>query len=331
MNVYFRLPQGAYISFLDPYHNIFPNIYIAHFGLLATLLAVRAVAFLTPRIELRENGLFMATPVSSRLVPFRALRDVRSAELPNGRFVVFVHSTTGLPFQGWLATILFGRLLWRGFLLTSDLQGFDQVVAAVVAALRSRYGEEKFSAHFCEQEPGWLLSLLNAPRSALHNLAQAEVIEITPEQAGLYMASAALSVAIPAVLASLLHLQAPFGAFVLFVLGMLEWPLASLYLSAIPISELKEMDFQEAIRIYPLTQLLRWVPGLVLTLLVVAGAPAVLLLVGIFGIIAVDAYMMYLLTKEWFHVEFPEALLGVVVTVVYQLIIYEAMVIFLPK
>ncbi len=331
VNVYFRV-QLPYVPLLDPYHAIFPNLFIAHLGLLATLLAVRAVTYLTPRIELHDNGLLMVTPLSRRFIPYRALRGVRSAEVtPNGRFVVWVNSTTGLPFQGALAMLLFGRPMWRGFLLTSDLDGFDQVIARVVAELRARYGEDKFPAHFSEEPPGRLLTLLTSPRSAIHELAQAEVIEITPEQAGLYMASASLSLAIPAILAGLIHLQAPIGAAVLFVLAMLEWPLVSLYLSAVPIGELKEMNFQEAIRVYPLTQLPRWAPAIVLTLMVVAGAPAVLVLVAIFGVIAVDGYVVYLLTKEWFAVPFPEALLGIIVTVIYQLIVYEALLILLPK
>lgn len=331
VNVYFRV-QLPYFPLLDPYHAIIPNLLIAHLGLLATLLAARGVAFLTPRIELQENGLLMRTPLSRRFIPYRALRGLRSVELaPNGRYIVWVNSTTGLPFQGWLAMLAFGRPAWRGFILTSDLDGFDQIIARVVAELRARYGEDNFGAHFSEESPGRLLTLLNSPRRFVYDLAQADVIEITPEQAGLYMASVSLSMAIPALLAGLIHLQAPISAVVLFVLAMLEWPLASLYLSAVPIGEVKQMNFQESIRVYPLTQLPRWAPAIGLTLLVVAGAPAALLLVAIFVLIAVDGYLVYLLTKEWFAVPFPEALLGIIVTVIYQLIAYEALLILLPK
>ena len=329
--LYFPL-QLPYIAFLDPYQHVLPNLLTAHLGLLATLLAVRAVAFLTPRIGFYDSGLVMETALGRRFVPYNTLRGVRSVELqPNGRFVVWVQTIKGMPLQGWLGSILFGRVLWRGFLLTSDLAGFDEVIGRIVAELKAKYGEEGFAARFCEQSPTWLLTMLNAPRAAIHDLASAEVIRITPRDAAREMIPVALSLAVPSAIGGLIHLQFPLGVILVPLLAMIEWPLVSLYLSAIPIGELQRMSFEEAIRIYPLTQAVRWVPALALTLLVAAGAPVFLFVIAFIPAIALGCYTVYALTQEWFVVKFPDALIGALVTLIYQIVLYEIFLALLPR
>ena len=80
-----RLPD---VTFLQPFQNVSSNLLTAHLGLLVALICVRAVAFLAPRVDIRSNGLLTTTALGRRLVPYGALRGVRSTELPNGRFVV---------------------------------------------------------------------------------------------------------------------------------------------------------------------------------------------------------------------------------------------------
>ncbi|MEW5721288.1 MAG: hypothetical protein AB1817_21860, partial [Chloroflexota bacterium] len=134
-----RLP---YYDFLQPFHNIASDLLTAHLGLLVALIFARALAFLVPRIIFYNHGMGMTTALGRRFVPYTALRGVRSTELPNGRFVVWVDSTVALPLQNFLATLIFGRWFWRGFLLTSDLVAFDTVIATIAARLKDKYGEE---------------------------------------------------------------------------------------------------------------------------------------------------------------------------------------------
>jgi len=101
-----RLPD---VTFLQPFQNVSSNLPTAHLGLLVALTCVRALAFLAPRVDIRSNGLLMITALGRRLVPYSTLRGVRSTELPNGRFVVWVDSTAALPLQNFLAALIFGR------------------------------------------------------------------------------------------------------------------------------------------------------------------------------------------------------------------------------
>ncbi|MBI4787483.1 MAG: hypothetical protein HY782_10605 [Chloroflexi bacterium] len=324
-----RLP---YIAFLEPYQNILPNLLVAHLGLLATLLAVRALAFLTPRISLLDTGLAMDTELGRRFIPYAAMRGIRSVELePNGRFVVWVHSTKGLPLQGWLGSLLFGRVLWRGFLLTSDLAGFDGVVGTIIAELKRKHGEEGFGARFSEESPTWLLTTLNAPKAAMRSLATAEEIQITPRDAARQMTGIALALAVPLAIGGLVHLQFPWGLLIVPILAMIEWPLVALYLGAIPIGELQRMNFDEAIRIYPRTQVLRWLPALGFALLVAAGAPLFLLVAATIPAVALGCYTVYALVQEWFAVKFPDTLIGILVTLIYQIVLYEVFIALLPR
>lgn len=308
------------------------TLLVSHLGLFVTLVFIRGVAFMTPRITLHDNGLLMQSALGRRFIPYTALRGIRSVELqPNGRYVVWVHSTKGLPLQNWLASLLFGRLVWSGFLMTSDLVGFDQVVAGLVTELKARYGEEGFAAKFSEESPTWLLRMLNAPVATVHELATAEEIQITPQDAAREMASVAASLAVPSAVGALVHLQVPWNVLVVPVLALLEWPLAGLYLTAVPIGELHTMSVQAAMRIYPITQLPRWVSAIALTLLVAAGAPIFILLPAMLIAVGLGTVTVLRLTEEWFAVKFPESLLGVVVTVVYQLVFFEIFLVLVTR
>lgn len=308
------------------------SLLVSHLGLLVTLFLIRGVAFLTPRIALQDTGLLMQTALGRRFIPYAALRGIRSVELqPNGRYVVWVQSTRGLPLQNWPASLLFGRFLWRGFLMTSDLVGFDQVVAGLVNELKARYGEVGFATKFKEESPTWLLRMLNAPRATVHELATADEIRITTQDATQEMVSVAASLAVPSAVGALIHLQIPWNVLVVPALALLEWPLASLFLTAVPIGELHRMSFEAAIRVYPITQLPRWVAAIALTLLVAAGAPVFILLPAILIAIGLGAFTVLQLTEEWFAVKFPESLIGVVVTVVYQLVLFEIFLVLVTR
>ncbi len=324
--------QLPYIEFLQPFHAILPTMITAHIGLLLALIVARALAFLTPRITIQSTGLLMSTALGKRWIPFTALRSIRSTELQtNNRYVVWVDATTGLPLQGWIASMLFGRWLWRGFLLTSDLAGFDDVIAAIVASLKQKYGEEKFPAHLIEAQPTWLLAMLNAPRETIRELVAADQMPITQPEATRQMVSLSAWLAIPALVAALIQLQFPWLALVIPLLALIEFPLAALFLSVIPIGELRRIEFTDAMRVYPLTQLPRWWIALGLTLLVIAGVPPTVLLFIPIPAILLSSFTVIKLTAEWFQVSAPESWLGALATVIYQLVLYELLVVFLPR
>lgn len=321
-----------YVEFLHPFHSVLPALVSAHIGLFLALLVARAIAFLTPSITIRQDGLVMSSTVGARYVPFNAIRKVYSTELqPNGRYIVWIDTTKGLPLQGLLGSLIFGRWLWRGFLLTSDLQHFDAVVATIAAQLKHKYGDAKFAAQFVEEKPTWLLAMLNAPRATIAHVVAQDELPIDQRTAIKQMLSASASLALPAIVAGIIQVQIPWLAIVIPLFALIEFPLASVYLSALPMDTLRRMEFDDALRVYPLTQLPRWWIAIGLTLLIIAGVPAIFLLIAPLAAIFVNSRAVIKLSEDWFHIKPPESWLGALVTVIYQLILYEALIVFLPR
>lgn len=321
-----------YIEFLQPFHSILPTLLTAHIGLLFALITARAIAFLTPSITLRPDGLGMTSPLGARAIPFSAIRKIHATELsPNGRYVVWVDATKGLPLQGLLGSLLLGRWLGRGFLLTSDLARFDEIIAALVAQLKRKYGDAKFAAQFVEEEPTWLLAMLNAPRATITYVVARDELAIDQRTAIGQMVSASLSLALPAIVSGIIHVQFPWIALVIPLLALIEFPLASVYLSSLPLDTRRQMEFDDALRLYPLTQLPRWWIAIGLTLLVIAGVPAIILLLVPLAAIGVNSLAVIKLSEEWFPLNPPESWLSALVTVIYQLVLYELLIVFLPR
>ena len=323
-----QLPQSV---FLTPSENILPMLLTAHIGLAFALLATDALVFLTPQIIVRTDGLAMRTAFGTRVVPFNALRSIRSVELPGEQYLVWVDSGHGLPLQNWIASLLFGRWLRSGFLLTNDLAGFENVVATLVAQVKQKYGEANFAGRFSEEKPSWLLSMLVSPFATIRQLAAASIIPISTRDATWQMISVAASLALPQAVAAIINVQLPWGALAVFLFALLEWPLASLYLADVPVDYIKRMEFQDVLRLYPVTQLPRWIVSAALTLLLIVGAPLFIMILVPVPAIALGCYWVFKLTGDWFAVRTPDALLGLLVTVIVQFMLYAVFVAMLPR
>jgi hypothetical protein len=108
-------------------------------------------------------------------------------------------------------------------------------------------------------------------------------------------------------------------------------PLAAFYLTAVPVNSARRIEFGDALRVYPLTQLPRWLIALALTWLIVAGVPFSALVFIVILAIAPGVFLVAQLTAEWFQVQFIESLLGALVTVIYQVLVYELFLALLPR
>lgn len=324
------LPPPQLALFQLPSHAL-GNLLTAHLGLLVALILARALAFLTPRVYIAADGLWLTTALSRRFVPYRALRGIRSTELPNGHFVVWVDSTAALPLQNLFAALIFGHWLWRGFLLTSDLNGFDEVIATMVARLKRQYGEENFAARFVETAPTWQLQMLNAPVATIRAVVAADALPITSRDALWHALSFSGALVLPMIVSAIIHLQIPWGALIVPLLAIVEAPLGAFYLTAVPVNSARRIEFSDALRVYPLTQLPRWLVAFALAWLIVAGVPYAALVFIVILAIVPGAWLVAHLTAEWFQTQFPESLLGALVTVIYQLLVYEAFLALLPR
>lgn len=173
--------------------------------------------------------------------------------------------------------------------------------------------------------------MLNVPRATMRQVIAEENLPIDQKLATRQMIFAAASLALPMLVGAIIHLQFPLGAIVLPLVALLEFPLASFYLTILPIESARGIDFRDALRVYPLTQLSRWVVTIGLTLCIVAGVPPLLLVVIPIPAIAFASIGVIALTEEWFSVRPPDSWIGALVTVIYQLVLYEMFVWLLPR
>ncbi len=324
-----------YIPFLGPFQDWLGMLLSAHLGLGLSLILLRALSFAVPDITLVDQGLEFKARLGSRLVRFDAMRDVRSVELPNGRFIVWVHSAQGLPLQGLVASLLFGKRLWRGFMLTSDQSGFDTIIAQIVGCMKGKYGEEGFEANWHEIPPTWQMRMLSNPAQTVRDALDLEDPPYTLQQAGLQMTVSSLPLTLPLIAGGMIHppqfLWSVALAIIVLIVAVVEWPLVAAYLSMIPIGETHQMAMESALAVYPLTQLTRWVPALGLTVLVATGVPTALLILAAIPAVAWAALPVKVLTEAWFEAKPPESYLGVIGTVIYQLILYETLLLMVPR
>lgn len=321
-----------FIAFLVPAQKILPSLLTAHLGLLAALIIVRALAYLAPQITLWKNGLFVETLLGTRFIPFDAVRVVHSIEFKSsGRFIVWIDSAKGLPLQNWLASLIFGKWFRSGILITSDIAGFDKIIAAVAGPLKWKHGDQGFAERFIETEPTPLLKMLTAPRATLAEAISPDAPRLTHRAIIWQMISIAASLALPLGVAAFIHLQFPFGALVVPLAALLEFPLAALFLSAVPMDSVRRMEFDDAWRVYPLTQMPRWLIAMGLTFCVIAGMPLFIFLLAIAPAIALGCYWVLQLTKEWFELPVSTAWLGILLTAIYQALVYGAFVAMMPR
>ncbi|MEW5720205.1 MAG: hypothetical protein AB1817_16385, partial [Chloroflexota bacterium] len=156
-------------------------------------------------------------------------------------------------------------------------------------------------------------------------------LPITPRDAIWHTVSFSCALLLPMFVSAIIHSQIPWGATVILVLAAAEALLVALYLTAIPLSSIRHIEFDAALRVYPLTQLPRWAIALALTLLVVAGVPFGALAFIVIFAIAPGVFFVMRLTEEWFDIRFPESLLGALVTVIYQVLVFELFLALLPR
>src|SRR5512143_801882 len=123
------LPSNSPLPFLQPLRLVLvlPTLIAAHLGLIVAIVVARAIAFLAPTITQANNGLWMHTWLGRRFVADKSIKGVHSVEMANERFLVWVDARQGLPLQNFLGLLLFRRWSWSGFMITSDLIGFDAV------------------------------------------------------------------------------------------------------------------------------------------------------------------------------------------------------------
>lgn len=325
------LPSNSPLAFLQPVRLglVLPTLLKAHLGLIAALIVSRAVAYLAPDVVPVSRGFVFRSVLGERFVPVDAVRAIRSVELPNERFLVWFESRKGLPLQHLLCWLLLGRWSRGGFFLLSDLQGFEQVAGTIVEQLRRSLGEETWHDNYHEEKPTALVTMLVNPTG--HLKAMAEQNPTTQREALWQMLSVAGSLAVPLLVGSFIHWQFPWAALVVPLVAMGEWIFGSAFLFALSEGYVHRLSFDEALRIYPLTQLPRWLTALALTVLIAAGWHWLLFLPALIPAVAYSGMLVVRLSEALFRLEFPASVIGGLVTVIYQIIVYGLFLALLPR
>ncbi|MBI5880373.1 MAG: hypothetical protein HZB53_22200 [Chloroflexi bacterium] len=327
------LPANSPLPFLQPVPDPFiaRTLLTAHLGLLVALILARMIAYLAPAITIAENGLWARTWLGKRFIADKGITGVHSVEMPNERFLIWVDAKQGLPLQNLLGLLLLGRRSWSGFMLTSDLTGFDEIAGRVFQNLRQNFGEEHLQARYSEEKPTPQLEMLTRPFKVVWEAARIEPNPLTRREATLQMISASVSLALPLLVAALIHLQVPWGALIVPIAAMLEWPFAAAFIFAISENYPRRVSFDEALRLYPLTQLPRWGVAFGLTVLVAMGCPWLLFVPALIPAVAISGMAVIKLTEGIFNLQFPASLIGVIVTLIYQAIVYGLFLALLPR
>jgi hypothetical protein len=172
--------------------------------------------------------------------------------------------------------------------------------------------------------------MLNSPRGTIHTIVTAEPFPIDEIKARWQIASVTLSLLLPLVVGGIIHLQIPWGALIVLALALIEFPLASYFLSALRIGDYRRIEFSHAIRAYPLTQLPRWGIAFCLTLLIIAGVHPFFILFTVALAVMLGCVWALWFVREWFEVNLTEALVGVVATGLLQFVLYWMFYIFIP-
>jgi len=197
--------------------------------------------------------------------------------------------------------------------------------------LKDKYGVAGFEARFSEDAPTLFLTMLTAPWRTLKQLSAVTPVAIPPRVAATHIALSAGALALPLAVAALIHAQLPVGAIVVPLVALVEFALGPLYLTAAPLDSLRRIDFADAWRVYPVTQLPRWFIACALTYLVMVGAPVFVFVLCIAPAVALGCYTLLVFARDWFEVPLAQAWLAVLMTAIWQIVVYALFVAMLAQ
>lgn len=168
----------------------------AHSSLFVALLAVYFLYDLFPSLSLAPDGVRVSSHGQWVFIPWGRIRRLISTEPYAGdRLVVFVELDTRRLGPKWrLAGLLFGVGPQPGFLLTTDLRDFDQLVIALANRLMEARGDQPMAELIREDHFSPLFKLtLDLPNFLIQVLMPHEREMPTPRQTLLVWGSLLLS------------------------------------------------------------------------------------------------------------------------------------------
>jgi hypothetical protein len=261
----------------------------AHLLLALVLWLLAGLRNLLPDIEARGDGLAIRNFSRWVVVPWAAIRSIKVTELSEESRIVLIQAA-GLPASSRLASLIYEGSLAPGVLVTSAISNFEQVLQRVVLEV-SRYQSERGAPAdkpIFQSDARSNLVLLSFRAGPTIDTLVAEArdddtTKLLDSRRMLHAAGTMAWLALPPALLLLFDRAIqqgilPNGAMiggmiVLFLLGLLEWPLTALALQTLDDMTGGGEEGYRGYYLYPTIQLPRLLPLFVALLMVLLGVP----------------------------------------------------------
>src|SRR5215212_695394 len=261
----------------------------AHLLLVLVLWVLAGLRNLLPDIETRGDGLAIRNFGRWVVLPWSAIRSIKVTELSEESRIVLIQSA-GLPASSRLSSLIYEGGLAPGVLVTSAITNFEQVLQRVVLEV-SRYQSQRGAPADkpilqSDARSNLLLLSFRAGPTIDTLVAEARDDDTTKLVDTRRMLRAAGSMAWLALPPALLLLfdrsiqqgilpdgSIVGGMIVLFLLGLLEWPLTALALQTLDDMTGGGEEGYRGFYLYPTIQLPRLLPLFVALLMVLLGVP----------------------------------------------------------
>jgi hypothetical protein len=311
----------------------------AHLLLIAVLWLATALWNILPNLEARGEGLAVQHFGRWHVVPWSAITGIKVTELSEETRIVLIQARKGLPGAKRLSSLLYEGSLAPGVLVTSALANFEQVLQRVVLEV-SRQTEAGVPADtpILQSDARSNLLLLSFRSSAAIDLLVAEgradeATKVIETRRLLGTATRMAALALPPALLLLFDravqqgilpsLSLIVGVIVLFVLGLLEWPLVGLALTMLDEMTGGGEEGNRAFYLYPTSQLPRLLPQWGALILVLLGVPILPVLLWL-GAIVWSFLLAAALCEELYDWRGGQLFAGGLIPVVFQLLVLLA-------
>lgn len=305
----------------------------AHLMLLLAIPALLWLRSLLPSVESRDDGLAVRNMLNGRwqLIPWGRVRAFKATELSEQSQVLLLQAR-GLPATGRLSSAVYDGSGGPGLLITSAIGHFQPLLAHALNRIAPL--EREGAPPILRQDAhSWLLWLSFQRRAALAALvAEAKADETTRAASTPRLLAAAWPMGAVALLPALLLLAAGLlgdsppsvgllgGAFLLWLFGMLEWPLVGLLSVLLDENTGGGEEGYRALALYPTSQLPRLLPLLAALIALIVGVPVLPALLWI-GAIALSYWLAAGLFEALYDWRGSQAILGGIMPVIWQLLL----------
>ncbi len=305
----------------------------AHLMLLLAVPALIWLRNLLPSLESRDDGLAVRNMLNGRwqLIPWQRVTAFKATEVTEQSQILLLQAR-GLPGIGRLSSLIYDGSIAPGLLITSAIAHFQPLLTHALNRIAPL--EREGAPPILQQEArSWLLWLSLQRRPALTAIVEeAQSDEATKGFSARHLFAAARPMAgvalLPALLLAahgLLADQPPgfgliAGVLVLWLFGMLEWPLVALVSVLLDENTGGGEEGYRAMSVYPRSQLPRVLPLVAALIMQIVGVPVLPVLAWV-GAIAWAFWLAAGLFEQLYEWQGSQAVLGGLLPVIWQLLL----------